>query len=286
MDFHEEITCGSCCRNAAFLFQIYSPVDHTSNDRILYFFACVNPACSKKEYFIYRAISELVSNKQAKTKSSDNLFEDDWSTSETFEEDLSEAFEESVVLNPKTEGGNECKKYAFFKSYFISVFEEPNKEFRINQRDKENFETLGKNCLDEKDGSGEGYEKQYSTAFKDDTINYHFYKRLRRCPEQIIRYDWNGQPLRSTADVDIKPDPCPHCCGSRVFELQLMPALVNILGRTKLNENEPIDIDFETILAYTCANNCSVKGGQSVHKEQLFVCKENYKVKIAQLEAK
>src|SRR5699024_4704731 len=93
--------------------------------------------------------------------------------------------------------------------------------------------------------------------------------------EQIIRYEWMGQPLLST-DAEPKPGHCGDCGAPRTFELQLMPALISILFRARLNQAKAIDLDFETILAYTCANNCT-RPGLTVHKEQLFIFKESCK---------
>ena len=274
--FSQKLICGSCSTNSAFILQISCPVDNTSTDRVLYFFACVNPACSKKEYFIYRVLTNSAATKQTTCNNSDNLFEDDWGTpsSNDVDTDLSKTLQQGLNLN----GPAACysEDYVFFKSSFISVFEEPNKEFKISKKELENFENLAKSHFDEKN-AGEGYEKEYSNAFKDDKINYHFYKRLRRCPEQIIRYDWLGQPLHSCANADAKPDPCKSCGTPRVFELQLMPALINILSRTKRDNVHAGDLDFETILVYTCGNNCSISG-QTVYKEQLFVFKDNVKL--------
>lgn len=248
---------------------------------MLYFFACVNQKCPKREYSIYRVVTEQVSHKKSKVKPKENLFEDDWGISNGDEkendqsDDLNEAFGKCLNLN---EDLNTKEKCAFFKSYFISVFEEPHKEWKMNQKEKKNLEDLAKACLEDKNVQGEGYEKQYTNAFREDAVNYHFYKRLRRCPEQIIRYDWTGQPLLSTSEVEPKVEPCSDCGSARVFELQLMPALISILCRAKLPQIQNLmDLDFETILVYSCANNCSKKG-ETIHKEQTIIFKESYKI--------
>ncbi|XP_017465431.1 PREDICTED: programmed cell death protein 2-like [Rhagoletis zephyria] len=279
--FREQFNCSSCSQSTAFVFQISCPVDNTTNDRVLYFFACVNQKCSKKEYSVFRVLTEHMQQKQSKAKANENLFEDAWGISNDDKNgndkngNLNDDFDRCLSLN---ENEKPEEKNTFFKSYYISVFEEPHKEWKINQNEKKNLENLAKACLEEQNVQGEGYEKQYTNAFREDAINYHFYKRLRRCPEQIIRYDWAGQPLLSSADAEPKAEPCPECGAARVFELQLMPALISILCRAKLPHiTSPIDLDFETILVYSCVNNCNSKAGVTTHKEQSIVFKERFK---------
>ncbi|CAM9461481.1 unnamed protein product, partial [Phaeothamnion confervicola] len=53
-----------------------------------------------------------------------------------------------------------------------------------------------------------------------------FSERVQREPNQCVRYAWGGRPLWSTAHPP-SHEPPPCCCGApRVFEMQLMPALL------------------------------------------------------------
>ncbi|XP_072488120.1 programmed cell death protein 2-like isoform X4 [Notamacropus eugenii] len=100
--------------------------------------------------------------------------------------------------------------------------------------------------------NGEKYEKAVSKS--NDKIFYKFMKRISACREQILRYSWNGQPLFITcpsSDATEIPS-CSNCGSCRVFEFQLMPALVSMLKNTLLD----ISVDFGTILIYTCQKSC------------------------------
>ncbi|KAI2801909.1 programmed cell death protein [Blomia tropicalis] len=269
----DQTICSNCSSNLAFIFQISCSIDNSTNDRVLYFFLCINPDCKEKEYAIYRVITTQVINEKVIEK---DLFENEWNVETDDDYQLAEKFDHCVTIHNKINQFNEnCR---FFKSYYISVFEEPGKkELIFNKKEDKKIETLVQGCMGEQDSS-EIYEKQYSDAFKTDKANYQFYKRLRRCPEQIIRYEWMGQPLFSTDNVDIvKPDCCHNCGSERTFELQIMPGLIGFLSHSKLSNTKAVDIDFETILVYTCKNNCSSPNIQ-YFKEQLFVFKENYKL--------
>ncbi|KAJ7421774.1 Fatty acyl-CoA hydrolase precursor, medium chain [Pitangus sulphuratus] len=80
------------------------------------------------------------------------------------------------------------------------------------------------------EGGNEKYEKSEVKSW--DHTFYKFMKRISVCPEQILRYSWGGQPLFITsppADITQGIPACSVCGSSRVFELQLMPALVSLL---------------------------------------------------------
>ncbi|XP_074067608.1 programmed cell death protein 2-like [Macrotis lagotis] len=100
--------------------------------------------------------------------------------------------------------------------------------------------------------SGERYEKAVSKS--NDKMFYKFMKRISACREQILRYSWNGQPLFITCpspDVTEIPS-CSNCGSYRIFEFQLMPALVSMLKNTLLD----ISVEFGTVLIYTCQKSC------------------------------
>ncbi|XP_020840667.1 programmed cell death protein 2-like isoform X3 [Phascolarctos cinereus] len=100
--------------------------------------------------------------------------------------------------------------------------------------------------------NGEKYEKAVSKS--NDKIFYKFMKRISACREQILRYSWNGQPLFITcpsSDATGIPS-CSNCGSCRVFEFQLMPALVSMLKNTLLD----ISVEFGTVLIYTCQKSC------------------------------
>ncbi|XP_015667564.1 programmed cell death protein 2-like [Protobothrops mucrosquamatus] len=166
-----------------------------------------------------------------------------------------------------------------FQPYYISVVDEEDylcwddldhaqrllKEYQ--QREDVDLERL-MSAGYTTDGSGEKYEKY--EAEKKNQIFYKFMKRISSCQEQILRYSWNGQPLFIThpsADLQARIPSCNNCKSKRIFEFQLMPALVNML---KTRENDT-SIEFGTAVVYTCEKSCWIAGCSSPLEEFIFV---------------
>ncbi|XP_061175530.1 programmed cell death protein 2-like [Saccostrea echinata] len=103
---------------------------------------------------------------------------------------------------------------------------------------------------------GEKYER---TEIKHgDKMFHRFLKQTSICPQQCVRYQWNGSPLyikemSPSEKTAITNRSCPSCGGPVVFELQLMPALVNFL---QLPENSGPATEFGTVIVFTCKNSC------------------------------
>ncbi|KAJ3030538.1 UNVERIFIED_CONTAM: hypothetical protein HDU68_008681 [Siphonaria sp. JEL0065] len=119
---------------------------------------------------------------------------------------------------------------------------------------------------------GEVYEKTQirgvTKAFKT------FQKTVAKYPEQCIRYGFKSEPLVYNEKPYSQPPPCPHCNSQRVFEMQLMPALLTFLPvesyalkeskvpKRAKNAAPSIDdlsakgVDFGTLLIFTCSKNC------------------------------
>ena len=104
--------------------------------------------------------------------------------------------------------------------------------------------------------------------------------------KQILRYIYNGNPLFCTliSSVPMNTPCCENCGLSRVYEMQLMPALISLINQNSKN-NQTIDkcvnnetssvselsicnqfneflkilddgIDFGVVLIYCCPNSC------------------------------
>ncbi|XP_048761769.2 programmed cell death protein 2-like isoform X3 [Ostrea edulis] len=110
-----------------------------------------------------------------------------------------------------------------------------------------------------KDGIQSVGEKYERTEIKHgDKMFHRFRKQTALCPSQCVRYQWNGRPLyiresspSQKSTIDNKS--CPSCGGPVVFELQLMPALVNFL---QTSENAGPTTEFGTLIVFTCKNSC------------------------------
>uniref|UniRef100_A0ABM5EUY6 Programmed cell death protein 2-like n=1 Tax=Pogona vitticeps TaxID=103695 RepID=A0ABM5EUY6_9SAUR len=117
-------------------------------------------------------------------------------------------------------------------------------------------------------GCNEIYEK--SEAEKIDLVFHKFMKRISVCPEQILRYSWGGQPLFITSpptDITTAVPPCNQCRSRRIFEFQLMPALVSMLQ----TEDRDVSVEFGTALVFTCEKSCWPANQSTPLEEFIFV---------------
>ncbi|KAM8945352.1 programmed cell death protein 2-like isoform 2-T2 [Pelodytes ibericus] len=115
-------------------------------------------------------------------------------------------------------------------------------------------------------GDMEKYEKHNLRSH--DIVFYKFLKKIEPCRQQILRYSWNGTPLYiSPTEVGFQPPPCVRCGGRRVFECQLMPALVCMLQSTKAD----VFLEFGTVLIFTCERSCWADGEKTPVQEFCFV---------------
>lgn len=267
---NDRFQCTECSNHMVFILQIYCPIDDSNDDRILYFFSCVNKNCSNKQCRLFRIVTK---EKQTMKKMETKLFDDDWGDdgqSLINDSTLTESSSESIITKKY-----DFEKYSHFIPHYISVIDEPSNE----SIDKEKYEKIAKQIVivEENNSITEEYEKHYPEAFKNDKDNYRFYKQLRKCPEQIMRYEWSGKPLKPSNKANIETsEPCKNCGSTRVFEVQLMPSLINILWNNKkktIENDDDTSLDFETILFYTCGRNCNRT--DNIHEEQVFVFKEN-----------
>ncbi|XP_074864890.1 programmed cell death protein 2-like [Carettochelys insculpta] len=165
-----------------------------------------------------------------------------------------------------------------FQSYYISVVDEEDytscldtahahkllKEYQ--QREGIDLEQLmSESFLGEAD---EKYEK--SEVKNIDCVFHKFMKRISACHDQILRYSWSGQPLFITCpsyNINNMVPVCTTCGSNRVFEFQLMPALVSMLKSTDAD----LSVEFGTVLIYTCERSCWLVNHQNPLEEFLFI---------------
>lgn len=162
------------------------------------------------------------------------------------------------------------------RAFFISVVEEADlggedDELQHAQQLLREYERREGVAVGElNSGSGEEtYEK--TGARHGDAIFSRFMKRISLCPQQILRYCRGGRPLfisEPPSDVGRPVPACGSCGGARTFELQLMPALVGLLRRKDGGEAE---LEFGTVLIYTCTSSCWTEESGSTVEEFCLV---------------
>ncbi|KAK3799963.1 hypothetical protein RRG08_002378 [Elysia crispata] len=175
------------------------------------------------------------------------------------------------ILNIKNEEGISAPAdnpsffgHIMFKPFYLEVIEEPVEEEKMSDHvlnliknyEKSEGHSM-RSLLHERPKSGkgkscpcEGYEK--SELRHGDRKFHKFLKRLQRCPQQCVRYNRGGDPLLVNELEDIES--CPNCGGERIFELQLLPALLPWLQAEEIEDD--VEIDFGTVMVFTCKKNC------------------------------
>ncbi|XP_077517357.1 programmed cell death protein 2-like isoform X3 [Amblyomma americanum] len=132
----------------------------------------------------------------------------------------------------------DLQQVSSFKSFHIAVVEESTLPGEtpadIRARKLLQDYEAGEGNVFRMPGKGQGstayaqetYEKpQYS-----DTTFHRFHKRLQCCPQQLIRFCWEGEPLFiAEPSPSWQPGKCESCGARRCFELQAMPALIQSL---------------------------------------------------------
>ena len=120
-----------------------------------------------------------------------------------------------------------------------------------------------------------------------------FQKRLRRVPDQVVRYlhgnvgrefcnddgdeeDGEERPLLEPLWCSAQGRPraedvpcCENCGAARVPEFQIMPQIIDLLG-----VSVHAGMDFGTLVVYTCSRSCCEKPGATCHYLREFVWKQ------------
>ncbi|XP_077868652.1 programmed cell death protein 2-like [Saccoglossus kowalevskii] len=176
--------------------------------------------------------------------------------------DMQQPLEGADITASKLEKLNLRDNLPCFVGFYIAVFEEEDdvNEEEVNDHEKQlvteyeeregislsDLQTCAASTCSAKSEGKEKYEK--IVAKHGDKTFQKYLKRISLCPEQCIRYQWNGTPLLMTSswsDSDVPK--CQYCGVNRIFELQIMPAIIPILKLQPYQGNY---------------NNCGYKGSK------------------------
>ena len=108
---------------------------------------------------------------------------------------------------------------------------------------------------------GEAYESSHPMGV--DKAFLAFTKRVSSYPRQCVRFSPAGNPLPFCQETIPDAGCCDRCGGRRVFELQLMPAILSILptndekhlGHIKQRNAHPLfgdGMEWGTVMVFTC----------------------------------
>ncbi|XP_023811340.1 programmed cell death protein 2-like [Oryzias latipes] len=286
--------CGLCGTPSALVAQVYCPLQAATYHRNLHLFACSRGTCSGRPESWTALRSQSLEAEMAAARgprpvrgappAATDWCEqaDDWGVEEAQEETesrqtQSEDGEMLFSSHMQTLSLEEETDAHVFRPMFISVVEES--ELYEDEEDLEHAKELlreyerkqGAVTEEGSDGGGaENYEK--TRAKHGDAVFSRFMKSISWCPQQVLRYCRGGRPLFISSAPSSMAQALPRCgsCGgSRTFELQLMPALVSLLQRTERAAGA--ELEFGTVLVYTCTSSCWTPGSELAVEEFCFV---------------
>ena len=285
--------CFQCNQPQNLVIQIYCPLDNSKYHRSLYVFCCLKKECwiSCNGWSVYRMQCRQTKHSPSNSEEKSSVFstwdcdDDDWGNTENainenslitlnaLAENNSSSSADIVVVENKLQSihlKNDSKmefivcktepNQASFNSYFINVFNEADcaassdndkhvQDLLQKYKDSNHDSEMGL-CTQFQPNSEEKYEK---CSFSDRLLSK-FYKKVNIFPTQVIRYSRYGSPVLFTEKPNEMSIPkCRLCGAKRVFEFQLMPALIPYL---LLDDKECEYVEFGSVLVYTCSKSC------------------------------
>ncbi|XP_065201669.1 programmed cell death protein 2-like [Planococcus citri] len=160
----------------------------------------------------------------------------------------------------------------YFVPSFIYVMEERLERDPLSEhvqmllteysRSSENRNSLKitKNVNVSRRSDDEVYER--SRPLHGDKLFHTFLSRIKLNPDQIIRYcRSNEAPLFLFPELDI-PAKCKHCNGEMVFEMQILPTIINYLRLNGAGRAEKDILEFGSVFIYSCQESCDKPDGE------------------------
>nr|XP_039264311.1 programmed cell death protein 2-like isoform X1 [Styela clava]XP_039264318.1 programmed cell death protein 2-like isoform X2 [Styela clava] len=294
-------SCVLCGDSQILVTHLYCPLDVSSHHRILCVFSCSRSSCWSKSKG-WTVLRILISDKNSlEIEKSTNVSEEVWGDGDENEwgdgdetewgdesdmnssrKIVAEEKDVSTKLSQMKISNNHkniisCKydnatmehpSKIYLPAYYINVYDETEcvKLTQKTKKGEQNYSLSSdemKQYADFASGKCTLNPESYERTEQNDKLFYKFWKTNQICPEQIIRYCHGGTPLHAKKSNDKIPI-CPDCGSLRVYEMQLMPALLPCL------QTDSFSLEFSTVLVYTCSKNCSNDGDLSVKKEYLI----------------
>ena len=107
-----------------------------------------------------------------------------------------------------------------------------------------------------------------------DKVFHRFLARTKAFPDQVLRYkrwpETENLELWTATDKRLleAPPKCEHCGALRNFEMQLTPQFLSFFAKDLgVMETHKLDIDFGTIVIYTCTKSCEASKEIGATKE-------------------
>lgn len=264
----DTLKCKICSIPMILLVQIDTPLDN--EDRVIYIFICASSCLIKNSIYVlrsWRIISDIdnfvnsccdicglsapyrcsACHKRRYCSKSCQIF--DWS-------------HHKIICKSSTIHTTVQYRLRTLPEYDLVVID--------NQKSNEN-EFIYDQAIIPIPQENEQYE---STSKYTDVYFYRFQKATSHIPRQVMRYLRINcieftEPLWANIDRPTIP-PCPHCQSSRQPELQILPQIIYLMNLP--SGHSLLDVDFGTIIIYTCINDCrkGVNTAQEIGYVQFF----------------
>ncbi|XP_063801498.1 programmed cell death protein 2-like [Pseudophryne corroboree] len=295
-------SCPLCSSVLCHVVQVYCPLEGSQYHRVIHVFACSKKPCwGKHESWVALRSQGLEEHKpqitQSVSQQENKMSAADWcDDANNWGFDSDEPLTTPAVTHTtscpsvplQTDWTSQLQNLSLmdpsepvpaydsvFQSYYLAVAEEEECEWDTDLdhaqrllREYEQREAAIMEHVDSLAGKGEGEKYEKCDLQICNLVFHKFLKKISLCRQQILRYSWNGIPLyMSLPDVASQPLPCTRCGGRRVFEFQLMPALVTMLQGTKAD----LLLEFGTVLIFTCERSCWEVSDKTPVQEACFV---------------
>ncbi|KAM4721965.1 programmed cell death protein 2-like [Rhinophrynus dorsalis] len=299
-------TCALCSAVLCHVAQVYCPLEGSPFHRVIHMFACIRKQCWGKHGSWVALRSQSLEEEKPQIKEQplsreEQFVSTDWcedadnwgidseeslvpvpASSAMSHEASSSAVPphtdcisqlQDLTLSDRTEGVQ--SGVSMFPSYYVAVADEEecawDKDLDHAHRLLKEYEKqqgLPSEEPESCEGKGDNEKYEKSNLESRDLVFHKFLKRISPCRQQILRYSWNGAPLyMSPLEAGSQFPPCAQCGGRRVFEFQLMPALVNMLQSSATE----LLLEFGTILVFTCERSCWSTGDRTPVQEFCIV---------------
>lgn len=285
----KDLLCQECGKPCAFLLQVYAPLDDSPScfHRTVFVFACVEPACAQRSFKAFRCQlprdneeygPEPVEEEEGKVGPQATDFHQlcvvcgclgPFRCSKCHKIHYCSVNHQMMDWKAghrrrcqTDEDGTGPTTSFLLKEYELVIELEPTEEKKAEKSDAEAMDEYQKFLQSEKEAqsmlpeSDETIESEIGDlAQKEDKQYQCFMKRIKREPEQVLRYERCGQPLWVSGEHAPEPTDVPPCsCGSpRQFEFQILPQLLNHLSLDELSNS----LDWGTLAVYTCSKDCA-----------------------------
>lgn len=283
-------TCGVCGDPMFLLLQCYCPLPDGNEDfnRMKYVFCCNNATCSQQpdKSWVSISVTNSAFDEAAERGEGEDDAEDDVEEMPSAPHHMPFTFP-SAGIDVVDEPDKAVVKLSAHEEHMLAQYERRQlrqkkiAEMRARGEEPDEQELLEAGLTQE---DAEEMEKEIDLKNKSSDVAYDkFRRRIERCPTQVLRYQYKGQPIfMNPARIkDVKVPACGRCGGPQAMELQIMPTVIFLLrtseyvkdragGGTQLTAaaaaaevsaevKEAVraageGVDFASVTCYHCAN--------------------------------